>query len=574
MTQTNFSRRSFLKGAGITAIGAAAMGALSGCGNGVQAANAESASASFDVRTQGTTTPSWLGEAPDVAESDITETLDYDVVVVGCRTGGLPAIISAAENGARVLGVDQQPSVQAPREDIGAINSRLQQEGAAAHPDCAIDKDVALDDLMRYSNGVADRRLLNVWADESGALVDWITDIITRNGHYKMNWEAGVGNTDLPERAWATSHSPEKLVDDKSITFGTELKEYAEEIGAEFRWNTSLIRCEQNEEGRVTGVICRDDNDKHYIRINASHGVILSTGGYAANTEMLEARQPWNQQIRINIPMGGGNSGDGIRAAMWCGAHMDPVGTSVLFNRAAVKPSETAGSDVKGSMFWFGEQPFLKVNLKGERFTNEALPYDYVLHAAMMQPGSTYVDIWDSNYFADTKAFDEHGCCRLYPWDNGAPSNKDISEMPAALQKLEDNGYVQRADTIEELAEKLDVPADTLKATWENYNAYAKAGHDPEFNKEPQRLIALDQPPYFGCRTGCWFLATIDGVRIDTNMHPIDDNGDPIQGLYTVGNDSGGIFCFTYPSLFVGFACGRTMTFGRRAGRLAATMEA
>ena len=574
MTQTNFSRRSFLKGAGITAIGAAAMGALSGCGNGVQAANAESASASFDVHTQGTTTPSWLGEAPDVAESDITETLDYDVVVVGCRTGGLPAIISAAENGARVLGVDQQPSVQAPREDIGAINSRLQQEGAAAHPDCAIDKDVALDDLMRYSNGVADRRLLNVWADESGALVDWITDIITRNGHYKMNWEAGVGNTDLPERAWATSHSPEKLVDDKSITFGTELKEYAEEIGAEFRWNTSLIKCEQNEEGRVTGVICRDDNDKHYIRINASHGVILSTGGYAANTEMLEARQPWNQQIRINIPMGGGNSGDGIRAAMWCGAHMDPVGTSVLFNRAAVKPSETAGSDVKGSMFWFGEQPFLKVNLKGERFTNEALPYDYVLHAAMMQPGSTYVDIWDSNYFADTKAFDEHGCCRLYPWDNGAPSNKDISEMPAALQKLEDNGYVQRADTIEELAEKLDVPADTLKATWENYNAYAKAGHDPEFNKEPQRLIALDQPPYFGCRTGCWFLATIDGVRIDTNMHPIDDNGDPIQGLYTVGNDSGGIFCFTYPSLFVGFACGRTMTFGRRAGRLAATMEA
>ncbi len=574
MTQTNFSRRSFLKGAGITAIGAAAMGALSGCGNGVQAANAESASASFDVHTQGTTTPSWLGEAPDVAESDITETLDYDVVVVGCRTGGLPAIISAAENGARVLGVDQQPSVQAPREDIGAINSRLQQEGVAAHPDCAIDKDVALDDLMRYSNGVADRRLLNVWADESGALVDWITDIITRNGHYKMNWEAGVGNTDLPERAWATSHSPEKLVDDKSITFGTELKEYAEEIGAEFRWNTSLIKCEQNEEGRVTGVICRDDNDKHYIRINASHGVILSTGGYAANTEMLEARQPWNQQIRINIPMGGGNSGDGIRAAMWCGAHMDPVGTSVLFNRAAVKPSETAGSDVKGSMFWFGEQPFLKVNLKGERFTNEALPYDYVLHAAMMQPGSTYVDIWDSNYFADTKAFDEHGCCRLYPWDNGAPSNKDISEMPAALQKLEDNGYVQRADTIEELAEKLDVPADTLKATWENYNAYAKAGHDPEFNKEPQRLIALDQPPYFGCRTGCWFLATIDGVRIDTNMHPIDDNGDPIQGLYTVGNDSGGIFCFTYPSLFVGFACGRTMTFGRRAGRLAATMEA
>lgn len=569
MTQTNFSRRSFLKGAGITAIGAAAMGALTGCGNGTVTENT-----SYDVRTQASDKPSWLGEAPDVAESDITETLDYDVVVVGVGTAGVPAIISAAENGARVLGVDQREKVGTVREDLGAINSHLQQEGAAAHPDCAIDKDKALDDLMRYSNGVADRRLLNVWADESGAMIDWITAICEREGKFKMNWEAGVGDTSLPERAWATSHSPQKLTDDKSLSFGQGLVNYASEKGAEFRWSTSLIKCEQNEEGRVTGVICRDDNDKHYIRINAANGVILCTGGYAANTEMLEARQPWNQKIRINTPPGAGNSGDGIKAALWCGAHMDPVGTSVLFNRAAVKPSETAGSDVKGAWFWFGEQPFLKVNLKGERFTNEALPYDYVLHAAMMQPGSTYVDIWDSNYFADTKAFDEHGCCRLYPWDNGAPSNKDISTMPDALQKLEDQGYVQRADTIEELAKKLDVPADTLKKTWENYNAYAAAGYDPDFNKEAQRLIALDQPPYFGCRTGCWFLATIDGVRIDTNMHPLDDKGDPIDGLYTVGNDSGGIFCFTYPSLFVGMACGRSMTFGRRAGRLAATMEA
>jgi hypothetical protein len=129
---------------------------------------------------------------------------------------------------------------------------------------------------------------------------------------------------------------------------------------------------------------------------------------------------------------------------------------------------------------------------------------------------------------------------------------------------------VQTADTMEELAEKLGLPVEQTVATWKQYNEYAAAGDDPDYNKEPYRLIALDQPPYYGCRTGSWFLATIDGVAVNTDLHPVDDEGDPIEGLYVVGNDSGGFFCFTYPSMFVGLACGRTMTFGKRAGMLAA----
>ena len=75
-------------------------------------------------------------------------------------------------------------------------------------------------------------------------------------------------------------------------------------------------------------------------------------------------------------------------------------------------------------------------------------------------------------------------------------------------------------------------------------------------------------------RTGAWFLATLDGITIDTNMHPCDENGDPILGLYLTGNDSGGFFSVSYPNLLTGLACGRTMTFGRRAGMLAATGQA
>ena len=106
MQHNGLDRRTFLKGAGITAIGAAAMGALTGCGNGYTVPAGEEPVNASAGQVPGT--PSWLGQAPEVAERDITETIDTEVLVVGCRTAGLPAVISAAENGAKVLGIDRQ----------------------------------------------------------------------------------------------------------------------------------------------------------------------------------------------------------------------------------------------------------------------------------------------------------------------------------------------------------------------------------------------------------------------------------------------------------------------------------
>ena len=569
--QSGLSRRSFLKGAGITALGAAAAGALAGCGNGyVNAAEAK------NVATQMPGTPSWLGAAPDVAETDITETVDVDVVVVGCRTGGLPAVISAAEHGAKVLGIEQMSAIATPREDLGAIDSTLQRESFEEFPPFEIEKMAAMEAIVRYANGFVNYDLVKLWADESGDMIDWLSEIIARNGEFTMRFEGSVGTEGqgARDKAWATGHSPEKLTDNKDVTFGTTLRDYAEELGAEFRYDTMLVKCEQDASGRVTGVICRDGNDRHYLRVNASKGVILATGGYAANTEMVEARQAWNNRLKINVPVGGSCTGDGIKAALWCGAAIDPIGAAVTFNRACCKPDEVAGSDLVGKWFWFGEQPFLKVNLNGKRFCNESGPYDYMLHSAFMQPYHTYVDIWDSDYVEQVRQINEVGCCRLYPFDNGAPSNMPITKMASDFEALIEAGYIQLADTMEELAEKLNLPVDATVETWERYNGFAEAGKDDDYNKEPYRLTQLTHPPYYGVRTGAWFLATIDGVLIDTDMHAVDEAGKAIDGLYMVGNDSGGFFSVSYPNLFTGLAAGRTMTFGRRAGMLAATGQA
>ena len=567
----DFSRRSFLKGVGITALGAAAAGMLAGCGNGYQVPASE---APVNTRTAQNAAPSWLGEDPVVAEDEIEEVVDTEVLVVGIGTGGIPASIAAAEAGAKTLAIERQSAIGNLREDIGAINSRYQIETEQTFPQFHIDKKEAIEDIVRYANGFVRYDLVKLWADESGACIDWIGDICERNGNFKMWHEGSIGteNTGARDKAWATGHSPQKLTDDETVEFGTELTSYGEEHGAEYRYNTEFVKLETNEAGRVTGIIARDTQDLHYIRINASKGVILATGGYGNNIEMMEDRQGWNQRLRIGADGSGGNpTGDGIKACLRLGAKMDPTGCAVTFNRCCVKPDTTADSDTVGRWFWFGEQPFLKVNLLGKRFCNESGPYDYMLHSTAMQPHSTYCDIWDANHAEHAKQMNEVGCCRLYPFDNGAPMNIPMAAVDGMIQGLIDDGYVQVADTPEELAEKLNIPVDTFVETFNHYNDMARAGEDTDYFKEAYRMIPLDTPPYYGVRTGAWFLATIDGVIVNTDMQPVNEDEEPIEGLYVVGNDSGGFFSISYPNLFTGLACGRTMTFGRRAGTIAAT---
>ncbi len=563
------TRRNFFQVAAGAAVAATALGTLSGC-------NAPEIVEEAVAHTDEVTTPAWLGAAPVIAEADITETIDVEVCVVGCRTGGLPAVIAAAEAGADVLGVEMLSDIAKPREDLGAINSKLQLASFDEFPQFEIDKMEAMEDIVRYANGFVKYDLIKKWADESGAMIDWITEIIERNGDMVMNFEGSIGTeSEARDKAYATGHSPELLTDDENAHFGTVLRDYAEEQGANFRYSTMLVKCEQDEDGRVTGVICQDQTDDHYVRINASKGVIIATGGYSTNNEMMEARQAYNQRLRINVQgRGAASTGDGIKAAMWCGAAIDPLGASVTFNRACCLPTETAGSSEPGKWFWFGEQPFLKVNLNGERFCNESGPYDYCLHSAFMQPDHTYVDIWDSDWVAKVAQLNEVGCCRLYPFDNGAPSNMGTDLVAMFLEQLIEAGYVQQADTIEELAEKLNIPVETTVASWERYNKWCAQGKDEDYNKEQYRLVAIDQAPFFGVRTGAWFLATLDGISINTNMQALDESGNVIEGLYMVGNDSGGFFSVSYPNLFTGLAAGRTMTFGRHAGTYVASLEA
>lgn len=517
----------------------------------------------------------WLGTAPEIAESDITETLDTEVLVVGCGTGGWIAAMTAAEEGAKVLVLEKRETPTEIRHDIGAIGSRKQLESIAGDPKFTIDKMEALQDIVRYGSGYVDSDLIKVWANESAEMVDWLTNILESTGWFTMDHEAGVGNVDDPgrDKAYATGHSPNKTASapEGASTMGV-FQTHCDELGVQFRCNCPLVKLEQDPaSGKVTGVIAQDAGDGHYVRVNASKGVIMCAGGYASNTEMMQGLQPMTLEMKINLPAGSTCDGSGIKAMLWAGAALDPTHASMMFNRACCLPTETAGYKTNGKMFWFGEQPFLKVNLNGQRFCNESGPYEFMLHSMYMQPFHTYCDIFDSNSQVYAEQFDEVGCCRLFPFDNGAPSNRDFNSVWEQLTtQFVEEGYVIKADTIEELAKGLNIPAENLAAAVSRYNELCAKGVDEDYGKEKHRLTPVTQAPFYGVRVGAWHLTTLNGCRINTDMQVLDTEGKPIEGLYATGDCTGGFFATTYPNLFTGLACGRTMTFGRRAAKIVA----
>ena len=509
----------------------------------------------------------WLGEAPEVADADIVETVDTEVLVVGAGHAGTFAACSAVENGAKTLLIEKMTHDMASgmRDTLAALGSKQQLEN-----DDNPDRDEVVRYICDYSQGYAKRSLVEVWAEHSGETMDWFTDRIAETDRLRgFRHEVDENNPVDNYKSFDVGHS---------IQFGEEyyeqltmdvLLEYAQKLGLEIRYETPMVKLEQDDAGRVTGVIAKNAEGQ-YIRVNASKGVILCAGGYSGNRDMMQALQPWSlEQCCINYSKPG-VKGEGIKACLWAGASMDSTHSAMIFERGCIKPDEVGVVD-DGQLFWMGSQPFLKVNLRGERFMNEYMPYDYVLHAASQQPHHTYCTVWDSTYAEDIERFATHGCSRLFPHVNGADPVFPLEMVEGMNADLMERGYIVTADTLEELAQKLNLPVDAFMATVERYNGFAASGRDEDFGKEPYRLSTLDAAPFYGVRqAGGYLICTMDGIRINETMHAIREDGSQIDGLYVCGDNSGSFFHGSYTNLLGGMAAGRSATFARLAGKLAA----
>ncbi len=516
----------------------------------------------------------WLGKAPEIAEKDIKSTVTTDILVVGCGTGGMFAIAAAAEAGGKVIGIDRFPVGTGIREDLAAIDSRYQKKWGTK-----IDKFEYIAMATQYAGGHINQELVKLFCDESAETINWLGDRCDERG-VELWHESGDKNDVTRYKHFPTGHSPRFLKDkDGNIKFRLNevLHDYAVKKGARFDYSTKMLKLEKKN-GRVTGVIA-ENADGQYVRYIAKKGVVVATGGYARDYDMLEALQPWNLRIVGTTSAMPGATGDGIRACLWVGAKMDETHSLMMFDRCAIRPDQKPGRETIESgdsrIFWMGSQPWLKVNKDGKRFMNESGTYENILHADEYQKDHAHYTLFDSNWVKYAEQFKMHGCSRLFPFANGADPNIpwqviQNKHMPDLIK----NGFLAKADTIEELAQKLKLPVKQLKATIARHNELYRKGEDVDFGKEKHRLSPIDKPPFYGAKTTGRVLCTMDGIQIDTNMNAIDTEGNPIPGLYVIGNDSGSYFANEYPNLSTGMACGRTVTFGRHVGKYLAKKKA
>jgi uncharacterized protein with FMN-binding domain/succinate dehydrogenase/fumarate reductase flavoprotein subunit len=510
----------------------------------------------------------WLGKPPEINEKDIVATNTTDILVIGCGTGGMVAVATAAEAGAKVIGIDRFAVGTGVRTFIGALDSRYEKK-AGAH----IDKFDMIRMASEYSGGHIQPELIRLWCDESGATVDWYGDRLAERG-VELWYQPEDKNEHCRFQLFPVGHRARFTGSNDGkgheLDGSKVLYDYAVRHGARFDYNMKMVKLEKKN-GRVTGCIA-ENGDGKYVRYIANRGTIVCTGGYSKNFRMLKALQPWNTRIIGRSDSMPGSWGEGIRACLWAGAKMDETHSLMIFDRCALRRDQEPGPETTeaqaGGLFWMGSQPWLKVNADGKRFFNESGNYAGILHSDEYQKGHCHYTIFDSTWPSQAKQFKMHGCSRLFPFENGADPMipcKVIEEQ--MLPQLVKDGYVQKADTIEELAEKLGLPKAQLKATVDRYNKMAEKGEDTDFGKEAFRLLPVAKPPFYGAKNTGLVLCTMDGIQINTHMNAIDIEGNPIPGLYVVGNDSGGFFSNDYPSLVTGMACGRTITFARHVAR-------
>ena len=523
----------------------------------------------------------WLGKEPDIDEAAITETVDTDILIVGAGNGGMGAAAYAAAHGLNFRVIEQNGNVQDTRHWVGAVDG-FGAQAQGIKMDCA----KLLSEISRYASGKCDQRVVKTWINESGEMIEFIRSIMEDKYGVKMVYTYG------DEAKWPAEnaeHNTDYMYPEIEYTYDRSsgaarnelLLQYIQELGYDVDFKTSLAKLEKDSTGRITGIIAQSTEDDHFIRYNANKGVLLACGGFPGNPYMMEQLDPLGTSVTTACSYSPADKGYGIRAAVWAGANLDKEAAPMLFDRGIVAPGVDGGYVASDSAFGGkafpgpirqynpGTQPFLKVNRNGERFANESSPYNDIVYAAAHQPGRVYAQISDANMLEDAKRFHTIGC--------SAGTRKNTMEgLEKTFASAEEKGCFFRADTIEELADKMGFTGDakdTFLATVERYNELYDKQNDEDFGKPAYRLSAIRTAPFYGYWLGASLLTTEQGIAINEKGQALDTNNQPMAGLYITGDMSGSFFANNYPCLMAGVAMGRTLTFAMKAIKQMAGLE-
>ena len=538
------------------------------------------------------------------------ETVDVDVVVVGMGAAGISAATAAAEaqkaagQPVSVLAIDKDGRYGGTGAFTGepmSVNPTRYKEQYNNGEDY-MDRDALLAAWTEYVEGDAKMNIVEKFLDNSGDTMDWL---YYDHGFLLNNPTSGFGaNTYRCKQQYvsiATAEAGRDYGMDISHGQNTMVDQYYErfmsdyvKLGGQYMLETEgyeLIYDEANN--RVTGVKARRHDGTEYT-IHAK-SVILCTGGFAGNAELEKeylSKNPYYKHFGDEQwTMIGMHENDGkmFKAALEIGAGTYNVSIVPMIHFATSNivihdyPVNTFEKDDPNysRVLWYGwEQTWSLnqipdalvlcsdipwVNVDGERFEAEGSLFGW------WQAGPSYWAVWSQDQIDGlAKNGFSSNLSTLAAGNQGImPGNMPIPEVYDVLNKLVEQGYVVKADSYEELAEKMSVDVATFTQTMADYDRYCKNGVDEQFGKDAAKLVAAGNGPFYALKGYSAAFATNGGLDINENFEVLKADGEtPINGLWACGCDASGVLYsekkpyVTYGGAAIGFA----YTSGRLSG--------
>ena len=460
-----------------------------------------------------------LKSSEDKDEAEKTEEeMETDVVVIGAGGTGLAAAASAYENGADVIII----------EKLGITGgSTALSGGAISAPGSRFQEELGIEDSkedwielwkMRQASEeeamYPDYDRVDKFIDEAVVSTHWLADYVG------LEYESVDGFGFDPVKRL---HTPEN--GGAGIT--NTIEDFINKEGIEVITETSATELITDDNGDVVGIMAEGKDGN--IKINAKK-VIIASGGFAKNEELLERLIPEMDDTAELSAASAGSMGDGILMA-------EDIGAELYEEPWVIGLGYTSRIPELRAFDW--DSTKVLVNEKGERFMNESSHYAIVTNKVAEQEQAWMI----------------------------LDSSEGNAEVNEAIESMLPNEELASGETLEELAAAMDVDKEVLTKTVETFNAGAESGQD-EFEKPAEMLVAISEGPYYAFKVYPRTMGTFGGVKTDDKYRVLKEDGSIINNLYAGGEASNKIL---YNDVYMtGSSVQLAITSGRVAGEDAA----
>lgn len=480
-----------------------------------------------------TTTPKT--ESQPTPEITADETKTADVIIVGAGGAGLAAALSAVENGAESVIILEKTgttggALNYTSGSMSGANTVIQKEDGIED---TVDSYVA--DIMKNGAGKGDEELIRVYAEKDIEMIQWLWDNGLKDNTFSTDKE-GRRSVFAPEHALYSVQRTYKARPDDPKTYksaahevlDTQVKKY-DQITIDFM--TEATQLIANDKGQVVSVLATNNETHKTIKYEATKGIIMATGGYSGNNKLMGAFA----ENGSNYLAGGskGSDGYGIYMMQQVGGYVNDETMAYIptFPMGLEGPNQTGA--IAPTYTW--KTGGICVNQNGERFVDETEARVEVREVALEeQPGAVQYDIFTDKIIEDLNTAGAATMWNYFYAEEGLPGYSKVS----------------KASSIEELADMIGVPAETLSKTVEDYNAAVDSKgtdslgrkYDGEVNAYNLAVNKIEGETYYAVPLKALVVITLGGVTANKDMQVLDAEGNAIPGLYAAGEVVGGIW--------------------------------